>query len=133
MTASRFFSVNCALFLSILMTSSLFAQEDPLHRVEAKPSPIGSPGSSPAASPESTTPPLAAAETPSPSPAPPPLTDVLFKNLKARSIGPAVMGGRTSDIALDPHNPFVFYVGLAHGGVFNTQDTGVSFEPIFDT
>ena len=50
------------------------------------------------------------------------MTDVLFKNLKARSIGPAVMGGRVSDIALDPHNPFIFYVGLAHGGVFKTED-----------
>jgi hypothetical protein len=26
-----------------------------------------------------------------------------------------VMGGCVSDIALDPHNPFIFYVGLAHG------------------
>jgi photosystem II stability/assembly factor-like uncharacterized protein len=42
------------------------------------------------------------------------------------------MGGRVSDIALDPHNPFVFYVGLAHGGVFKTEDNGVSFDPIFD-
>jgi hypothetical protein len=32
------------------------------------------------------------------------------------------MGGRVSDIALDPHNPFIFYVGLAHGGVFKTED-----------
>ena len=128
MTASRFFSIHCALFLLVSTTFSLSAQENPLHRVEAKLSPAGSPVSSP----ESTTPPLAAAETPPPSPAPPQLTDVLFKNLKARSIGPAVMGGRVSDIALDPHNPFVFYVGLAHGGVFKTEDNGVSFDPIFD-
>src|SRR5438034_1793929 len=69
---------------------------------------------------------------PASSPTPAQLTDVLFKNLKARSIGPAVMGGRVSDIAIDPHNPFVFYVGLGHGGVFKTNDNGVSFEPIFD-
>jgi len=66
------------------------------------------------------------------SPPPPQLTDVLFKNLKVRSIGPAVMGGRVSDIAIDPRNPAVFYVGQAHGGVFKTGDNGVSFEPIFD-
>jgi photosystem II stability/assembly factor-like uncharacterized protein len=60
------------------------------------------------------------------------LTDVLFKNLKARSIGPAVMGGRISDIAIDPRNPFVFYVGLGHGGIFKSGDAGVSFDPIFD-
>src|SRR5438067_6745219 len=73
-----------------------------------------------------------ASPTASPSPTAPQLTDVLFKNLKARSIGPAVMGGRVSDIAIDLRNPFVFYVGLAHGGVFKTNDNGVSFEPIFD-
>src|SRR5947209_6645587 len=69
---------------------------------------------------------------PASSPTPAQLTDVLFKNLKVRSIGPAVMGGRVSDIAIDPHNPFVFYVGLGHGGVFKTNDNGVMFEPIFD-
>jgi len=42
------------------------------------------------------------------------------------------MGGRVSDIALDPRNPFVFYVGLGHGGIFKTGDNGVSFDPIFD-
>jgi len=42
------------------------------------------------------------------------------------------MGGRISDIVIDPRNPFVFYVGLAHGGVFKTSDNGVSFDPIFD-
>src|SRR6266487_6536684 len=88
--------------------------------------------SAPAASPASTTPPLSASVTPPPSSGAPQLTDVLFKNLKARSIGPAVMGGRVSDIAIDPRNPFVFYVGLAHGGVFKTNDNGVTFEPIFD-
>ena len=70
--------------------------------------------------------------TSSPQPTVPQLADVLLKNLKARAIGPAVMGGRISDIAIDPRNPFVFYVGLAHGGVFKTGDNGVSFDPIFD-
>ena len=42
------------------------------------------------------------------------------------------MGGRVSDIAIDPRNPFIFYVGLGHGGVFKTGDNGVSFDPIFD-
>ncbi len=69
---------------------------------------------------------------PTPSATPPQLAEALFKNLKARSIGPAVMGGRVSDIAIDPRNPFVFYVGLGHGGVFKTNDNGVTFQPIFD-
>src|SRR5438552_2152484 len=70
--------------------------------------------------------------TSNPSPSPTLLGEALFKNLKARSIGPAVMGGRVSDIAIDPRNPFVFYVSLAHGGVFRTNDNGVTFQPIFD-
>jgi photosystem II stability/assembly factor-like uncharacterized protein len=65
-------------------------------------------------------------------PQPQQLTDVLFKNLKVRNIGPAVMGGRVSDIAIDPRNPAVFYVGLATGGLFKSGDNGVSFDPIFD-
>jgi hypothetical protein len=60
------------------------------------------------------------------------LTDVLFKSVKARTIGPAVMGGRVSDIAIDPRNPAVFYVGLGTGGVFKTSNNGVTFDPIFD-
>src|SRR5262245_19335158 len=70
--------------------------------------------------------------TSSPLASPMPLSEALFKNLKARSIGPAVMGGRVSDISIDSRNPFVFYVGLAHGGVFKTNDNGVTFQTIFD-
>ena len=42
------------------------------------------------------------------------------------------MGGRVSDIAIDPHNPAVFYVGLGTGGLFKSGNNGVSFDPIFD-
>ncbi len=71
-------------------------------------------------------------EVPAPQPTPPPLPEVLFKNLKARSIGPAVMGGRVSDISIDPCNPGIFFVGLGTGGLFKTGDGGSTFEPIFD-
>ncbi len=62
----------------------------------------------------------------------PQLTEVLFKNLKARSIGPAAMGGRVSDIAIDPRNPAAFFVGLSTGGLFKTGDNGVTFDAVFD-
>ena len=42
------------------------------------------------------------------------------------------MGGRVSDIAIDPRNPGLFYVGFATGGLFKTGDNGTTFEPIFD-
>src|SRR6266581_2222710 len=117
----------CISLLSIFTACLVIAQE------ESPPAsaPISA-GSSPAASPVSTTPPLSASVTPAPSSSAPQLTDVLFKNLKARSIGPAVMGGRVSDIAIDPRNPSVFYVGLGHGGLFKTNDNGTTFDPIFD-
>ena len=52
--------------------------------------------------------------------------------MKARSIGPAIMGGRVSDIAADPVNPDTFYVGLATGGVWKTANAGATFSPLFD-
>src|SRR5438874_2081954 len=104
----------CALIVSVFAISTVSAQEAPSPSSATVASPIASPA--PTATP----------------PSPPPLREALFKNLKARSIGPAVMGGRVSDIAIDPRNPFVFYVGLGHGGVFKTNDNGVTFQPIFD-
>src|SRR5437868_2338962 len=112
-------SYCCALLFSICAVPVLPAQE------ETQPGRVPSAVASPTAT-------ASPSATPTPSATPPELTDVLFKNLKARSIGPAVMGGRVSDIAIDPHNPFVFYVGLGHGGIFKTNDNGVSFDPIFD-
>src|SRR5947209_9644441 len=120
--------IRTALIFTLLISTLGFAQE------EAQPtSSPGTGGSSPAPAPATaTTPQLSASVTPAPSSGAPQLTDVLFKSLKARSIGPAVMGGRVSDIAIDPRNPFVFYVGLGHGGIFKSGDGGITFDPIFD-
>src|SRR5437879_12706899 len=88
-------SVLSVSLLSICLTSHLPAQE------ETPPGAAPVSGASPSASPVSTTPPLSASVTPVPSPAPTQLNDVLFKNLKARATGPAVMGGRICAIHLD--------------------------------
>jgi hypothetical protein len=54
--------------------------------------------------------------------------------LRARSIGPAVMGGRIA--AMDAHAPadapMTVYVGAASGGVWKSTDSGTSFKPVFD-
>jgi len=55
-----------------------------------------------------------------------------LKAFKARSIGPAVMGGRVSDIAFDPENPYVFYLGFATGGVAKTSNNGGTFQGVFE-
>jgi photosystem II stability/assembly factor-like uncharacterized protein len=55
-----------------------------------------------------------------------------LRALKARSIGPAVMGGRVSDIALDPQDPYTFYVALGTGGLMKTATDGATFEGVFE-
>ena len=42
------------------------------------------------------------------------------------------MGGRVSEIAVDPLDPATFYVGFATSGVWKTTDAGATFAPLFD-
>ncbi|MGE5244682.1 MAG: WD40/YVTN/BNR-like repeat-containing protein [Betaproteobacteria bacterium] len=51
-----------------------------------------------------------------------------FDSLHFRSIGPASMSGRISDIAVYEADPAIFYVGTAHGGVWKTTNNGTTFE-----
>lgn len=55
-----------------------------------------------------------------------------FKNYPIRSVGPVIMGGRVTDIAVHPENKKVFYIGFGSGGVFKTTNSGITLEPIFD-
>lgn len=55
-----------------------------------------------------------------------------LKNLSWRSIGPANMGGRVSDVIGVPGNPNLVYVGTASGGVWKTNDAGTNWKPIFE-
>jgi len=55
-----------------------------------------------------------------------------FKNLKARSIGPAGMSGRVTSIDALYSNPNIIYLGTASGGVWKTENSGAKWEPIFD-
>ncbi|MCX6945715.1 MAG: hypothetical protein NT173_13315 [Opitutales bacterium] len=79
-----------------------------------------------------TVPAAAAAPAVVPAPVSPPVTAAQLKGLAARAIGPAVMGGRISDLAIDPHHPGVFYVGYATSGVWKSTNHGVTLAPIFD-
>ncbi|UTW65211.1 glycosyl hydrolase [bacterium SCSIO 12643] len=51
---------------------------------------------------------------------------------KFREIGPALTSGRLIDMAVNPENVSEFYVASASGGVWKTQNAGVTFNPIFD-
>jgi photosystem II stability/assembly factor-like uncharacterized protein len=54
----------------------------------------------------------------------------VYSQLKFRYIGPE--GNRASAVAGVPHNPFVYYVGAASGGIFKSTDGGIHWEAIFD-
>ncbi len=57
----------------------------------------------------------------------------VFSNLKWRSIGPAIMGGRLTDIEGVAGNLKLLYVASASGGLWKTEDGGITWQPIFDT
>lgn len=48
-----------------------------------------------------------------------------------RSIGPAFTSGRIADIAVHPDKK-TWYVGVASGGVWKTENAGTTWSPIFD-
>ena len=43
------------------------------------------------------------------------------------------MGGRVDDIEVAPSDPNVIYVGYATGGVFKSDNNGMTFTPMFET
>ena len=55
-----------------------------------------------------------------------------FSGMKWRSIGPALVSGRISDIAVDKDNKAHYYVAASAGHVWETTNNGASFKPIFD-
>lgn len=56
----------------------------------------------------------------------------LLSAFKLRNIGPALMSGRIGDIAVDPENPNVWYVGVASGNLWKTTNAGTTWKPIFE-
>lgn len=56
----------------------------------------------------------------------------LVKNIQFRNDGPSIMGGRVSDLEVNPQDPTEFYVAYASGGLWYTHNNGQSFTPVFD-
>jgi photosystem II stability/assembly factor-like uncharacterized protein len=61
------------------------------------------------------------------------LTPEALAGLAFRNIGPALMSGRISDIAIHPKNRAVWYVCAGSGGVWKTENAGTTWTPIFDS
>jgi photosystem II stability/assembly factor-like uncharacterized protein len=56
----------------------------------------------------------------------------LLSPLAFRTLGPGLVTGRVQDIAIDPTNSSVWYVASAFGGLWKTENRGMTFTPIFD-
>lgn len=56
----------------------------------------------------------------------------LFRGLPWRCVGPVVQGGRLIDLEVAPDDPYTFYAAYASGGLWRTENNGLSFEPLFD-
>ena len=56
----------------------------------------------------------------------------LLAGMKARSIGPAGMSGRTAAVDAVMADPDIIYIGAATGGVWKSVNGGLNWEPIFD-
>ena len=62
-------------------------------------------------------------------PAPSPLDT---KPLKWRSVGPANMGGRIADFAVNEKDPYTIFAAVGTGGVLRTTNNGTTWQGVFD-
>ncbi len=63
---------------------------------------------------------------------PPALEKASLGGLAFRSIGPAITGGRVIDIEVNPKDHSEYFVASAHGSLWKTTNSGVTFTPVFD-
>jgi len=56
----------------------------------------------------------------------------LLAGMNARSIGPAAMSGRVVALAGVDADPETLYVGAASGGLWRSEDGGLTWKPLFD-
>ncbi|MGB7394486.1 MAG: glycosyl hydrolase [Pricia sp.] len=55
-----------------------------------------------------------------------------FEGMEFRSVGPAFMSGRLSDIAIDPENENTWYAAVSSGGLWKTENAGTTWKPLTD-
>ena len=60
------------------------------------------------------------------------LKNMSLTGLSFRSIGPAVTGGRVIDIAVNLSNQSEYYVASGHGSLWKSNNSGITFSPVFD-
>ena len=62
-----------------------------------------------------------------------PLDSAMVASLRWRSIGPANMSGRVTDVEGIPSPSKTFYVATAAGGIWKTTNNGTSFKSLFSS
>jgi len=107
--------------LTIVFACSLIACVGATALAQSTPQP------SPSASPM---PPKPAKPTPAPSPTPTPGPP--YANMQWREIGPAAAGGRVAAVAGSATDPNLYYVGSAGGGVWKSENSGQTWDPVFE-
>ena len=60
------------------------------------------------------------------------INNSVVKNIPFNNIGPTVMSGRITDLAVNPADPTEFYAAYASGGLWYTNNNGTSFTPVMD-
>ncbi len=60
------------------------------------------------------------------------VTETNYNGFALRNIGPAFTSGRIADIAIHPDDKNLWYVAVGSGGVWKTENSGVTWNPIFD-
>ena len=60
-----------------------------------------------------------------------PLSEELIESMRWRSIGPANMMGRVTDVEGIPSPSKTFYVASAAGGIWKTTNNGITFRALF--
>lgn len=56
----------------------------------------------------------------------------IVNGIAFNAIGPTVFSGRVVDLDVWEEDPSHFYVAYASGGLWKTENNGISFEPLFD-
>ncbi len=56
----------------------------------------------------------------------------LLESFAWRSVGPANIGGRVSDVEAVASDPKTIYAGFATSGLWKTENNGITWEPVFD-
>lgn len=109
--------------LTLVFAPSPLQENDETPAPAAAEAPVAAPAEAPAAE-------RATRDTPTAEPAR--WSGALLDEVRWRELGPVNMGGRVTDLAVDPRRSSTFFVATASGGLFRTNNAGTTFEAVFD-